>query len=393
MIYPFKPSLPKRNNAWIKRFLVLARAVTILPQSAFYRLLGVAATVSDSTARAANKPALFDVVGIGNAIVDVIAHADEAFLTHNALAKGAMTLIDAPRAETLYGKMASAIEASGGSAANTMAGLASLGGRAAFIGKTRDDQLGGIFRHDIRAAGVHFESAPATAGLPTARCLIFVTPDAQRTMQTFLGASVDLGPDDVDETLISSASVVYLEGYLWDRPQAKEAFQRAARIAHDAGRKVALTLSDPFCVDRHRADFRKLIESHVDVLFANEAEIKALYQVAAFDAALAQVRHHCEVAALTRSEKGAVIVAGDRIHAIAAAPVTRVVDTTGAGDLYAAGFLFGYTRALPLETCGRIGAIAAGEIISHYGARPDVTLADLIAAKLGPLSAAAKTAV
>lgn len=344
-------------------------------------------------ARAAKNPALFDVVGIGNAIVDVIAHADETFLQRNDLAKGAMTLIDAPRAETLYGRMASAIESSGGSAANTMAGLASLGGRASFIGKVRNDQLGGIFRHDIHAAGVHFESDPATAGLPTARCLIFVTPDAQRTMQTFLGASVDLGPDDVDETLIGDAAVTYLEGYLWDRPQAKEAFQRAARIAHGAGRKVSLTLSDPFCVDRHRADFLKLIEGHVDVLFANEAEIKSLYQVEDFEAAQARVRHHCEVAVLTRSEKGAVIAAGDQLHAVPAAPVARVVDTTGAGDLYAAGFLFGYTRGLPLDFCARIGALAAAEIISHYGARPAVKLADLVTAKLGPLPASAGAAV
>jgi sugar/nucleoside kinase (ribokinase family) len=288
--------------------------------------------------------------------------------------------------------MASAIEASGGSAANTMAGLASLGGRAAFIGKVRNDQLGGIFRHDIHAAGVHFESEPATAGLPTARCLIFVTPDAQRTMQTFLGASVDLGPDDVDESLISDAAVTYLEGYLWDKPQAKEAFQRAARIAHAAGRKVSLTLSDPFCVDRHRADFRKLIEGHVDVLFANEAEIKSLYQTDDFDAALALVRNSCEVAVLTRSEKGAVIASNDQLHAVPAAPVARVVDTTGAGDLYAAGFLFGYTRGLPLDLCSKIGAVAAAEIISHYGARPAVKLADLVTSKLGPLPATARAA-
>jgi sugar/nucleoside kinase (ribokinase family) len=348
--------------------------------------------VADSQTRNAKNPALFDVVGIGNAIVDVIAHADEDFLTRNELTKGAMTLIDAPRAETLYGRMASAIEASGGSAANTMAGLASLGGRAAFIGKVRNDQLGGIFRHDIHAAGVHFESEPATAGLPTARCLIFVTPDAQRTMQTFLGASVDLGPDDVDESLISDAAVTYLEGYLWDKPQAKEAFQRAARIAHAAGRKVSLTLSDPFCVDRHRADFRKLIEGHVDVLFANEAEIKSLYQTDDFDAALALVRNSCEVAVLTRSEKGAVVASNDQLHTVPAAPVARVVDTTGAGDLYAAGFLLGYTRGLPLDLCSKIGAVAAAEIISHYGARPAVRLADLVTSKLGPLPAAARAA-
>lgn len=335
-------------------------------------------------------PAAFDVVGIGNAIVDVIAHAQDGLLQQNGLVKGAMTLIEAERAEALYGLMGSAIEASGGSAANTMAGLASLGGRAAFIGKVRNDQLGGIFRHDIHAAGVHFESAPATAGLPTARCLIFVTPDAQRTMQTFLGASVDLGPADVDPNLIAATAVTYLEGYLWDRPEAKAAFQRAAEFAHKAGRKVALTLSDPFCVDRHRADFLRLIAGHVDVLFANEAEIKSLYQTENFDDALAQTRAHVEVAALTRSEKGAVIVAGQEVHAVSAEPVARVVDTTGAGDLYAAGFLFGYTRGLPLATCGRIGAIAAAEVISHYGARPETRLAEVIAAKLGPLPAGAR---
>ena len=296
-----------------------------------------------------------------------------------------MTLIEAERAEALYDVMGSAIEASGGSAANTMAGLASLGGRAAFIGKVRDDQLGGIFRHDIRAAGVHFETAPASGGLPTARCLIFVTPDAQRTMQTFLGASVALGPADVDANLVAATAVTYLEGYLWDRPEAKEAFQRAAGFAHKAGRKVALTLSDPFCVDRHRAGFLQLIAGHVDVLFANEAEIKSLYQTDRFEDALAKVRGQVEVAALTRSEKGAVIVAGGETHEVAAEPVARVVDTTGAGDLYAAGFLFGYTRGLPPATCGRIGAIAAAEVIGHYGARPEVKLAELIAGKLGPL--------
>lgn len=338
--------------------------------------------MSDATTKV-KTPARFDVVGIGNAIVDVIAHADDAFLKSNDLAKGAMTLIDAPRAETLYGKMASAIESSGGSAANTMAGLASLGGRAAFIGKTRDDQLGGIFRHDIRAAGVHFESASATSGLPTARCLIFVTSDAQRTMQTFLGASVELGPDDVDEAVIGAAAVVYLEGYLWDRPQAKEAFQRAARIAHDAGRKVALTLSDAFCVDRHRADFLALIEGHVDVLFANEAEIKSLYQVEDFATASARVRHHCEVAALTRSEKGAVIVKDDQILTIPAAPVARVIDTTGAGDLYAAGFLYGYTQGRDHADSGRIAALAAAEIISHFGARPETPLSELLLQQVG----------
>lgn len=337
-----------------------------------------------------SQPALdvptLDVVGIGNAIVDVIAKTDEAFLKTHGLTKAAMTLIDAERAESLYGVMGAGIEASGGSAANSMAGLASLGGRAGFIGKVRDDQLGGIFAHDIRAAGVQFQTPAATSGLPTARCLIFVTSDAQRTMQTFLGASTDLGPADVDEAMIASAAVTYLEGYLWDKPQAKEAFLRAAAAAHKAGRKVSLTLSDAFCVDRHRADFKRLVKDHVDVLFANEAEILSLYETTSFDEAVAQVRGDCDVAALTRSEKGAVIVAGDKSHAVAAEPIAKLVDTTGAGDLYAAGFLYGYTRALPLPVCGRIGAIAAAEIIGHYGARPEATLADLVKAKLGAVA-------
>lgn len=326
-----------------------------------------------------------DVLGIGNAIVDVVAQTDDVFLQDNGLAKGAMTLIDADRAESLYKLMGSAIEASGGSAANSMAGLASLGGKAGFIGKVRDDQLGGIFAHDIRATGVRFETPAATSGLPTARCLIFVTGDAQRTMNTFLGASTDLGPADVDEAMIASAAVTYLEGYLWDKPQAKEAFLRAAAAAHKAGRQVSLTLSDSFCVDRHRADFKTLVKSHVDVLFANEAEILSLYETASFDDAVSKVRADCAVAVLTRSEKGAVIVAGDSLHKVAAEPLHKLVDTTGAGDLYAAGFLYGYTRNLPLPTCGRIGAIAAAEVLSHYGARPETALADLVKGKLGSL--------
>jgi len=330
---------------------------------------------------------LLDVVGIGNAIVDVIAQTDDVFLQDNGLAKGAMTLIDAERAEGLYAAMGSAIEASGGSAANSMAGLASLGGRAGFIGKVRDDQLGGIFAHDIRASGVTFQTPPATGGLPTARCLIFVTADAQRTMQTFLGASTDLGPADVDEAMIASAAVTYLEGYLWDKQQAKEAFIRAAAAAHKAGRKVSLTLSDAFCVDRHRADFKRLVKDHVDILFANEAEILSLYETASFDAAVSKVRGDCDVTAVTRSEKGAVIVSGDDTHAVPAESIAKLVDTTGAGDLYAAGFLYGYTRGLPLPVAGRIGAIAAAEILGHYGARPTLKLADLVKAKLGPLAA------
>ncbi len=317
----------------------------------------------------------FDVVGIGNAIVDVLTQADDALVEAQGLPKGSMTLIDGHRAEDLYAQMGPAREISGGSAANTLAGVAALGGRAAFIGKVRNDQLGGIFRHDIRAAGVHFETPPATSGPPSGRCLIFVTPDAQRTMATFLGAANELGPDAVDPEVIAAAKVTYMEGYLFDRPAAKEAFIRAAEIARGAGRKVSLTLSDPFCVERHRAAFRDLVEHHIDILFANEQEICALYEVGDFDAALQAVRQHCEVAALTRSEHGSVVLAGDEVHVVDAAPLDRLVDTTGAGDLYAAGFLFGYTRGDSLYDCGRIGAIAAAEVISHFGARPEVDLA------------------
>lgn len=327
--------------------------------------------------------ASYDVVGIGNAIVDVIAHADDAFLEAEGLPKGAMTLIDTDQAEALYAKMAPGIEASGGSAANTMAGIASLGGSGAFFGKVRDDQLGEVFRHDIRAIGVDFDSPAATDGPPTARCLILVTPDAQRTMNTFLGACVDLGPEDVDPDTVKAAQVTYLEGYLWDPPRAKEAFVKAAEIAHGAGRKVALSLSDPFCVDRHRAEFRDLVDGHVDILFANEEEIKSLYEADSFDDALQEVRGKCEIAALTRSEKGSVIVAGDEMHVVDAEPVEKVVDTTGAGDLYAAGFLFGVTHGYGLAKAGRIAGIAAAEAISHMGARPEVSLKDLVKARLG----------
>jgi sugar/nucleoside kinase (ribokinase family) len=326
----------------------------------------------------------FDVVGMGNAMVDVIAHADEAFLAANRLTKGAMTLIDASRAEELYAGMAPAVEVSGGSAGNTMAAFASLGGRGAYIGKVNDDQLGQVFRHDIRAAGVAFDVPAAAGGAPTGRCLIFVTPDAQRTMQTFLGAGSELQPQDVDNALISASSVTYMEGYLWDPPGAKQAFLKAARLAHAAGRRVSISLSDPFCVERHREEFLDLVEHHVDVLFANEHEIMSLYQSRTFDDALQHVRRHCEVAALTRSEKGSVIVAGDAIHVIDAEPVAHVADSTGAGDAYAAGFLFGLTRGMPLATCGRLGGIAAAEVISHVGARPEEPLADLVRRVLGP---------
>ena len=287
---------------------------------------------------AAIDVAPIDVVGIGNAIVDVIAHSDEAFIAAQSFAKGSMNLIDAPRAQSLYDAMGPAIESSGGSAGNTMAGIASLGGRGAYIGKVRDDELGAVFRHDLTAMGVKFETPAATSGPATARCLIMVTPDGQRTMGTYLGACVELGPDEIEEALIASAQVTYLEGYLFDPPQAQAAFRRAAAVAHAAGRRVALSLSDPFCVGRHRAVFRELVQGEVDILFANEAEICSLYETDDFAAAAKAVRGHVAIAALTRSERGSLVLADGEEHAVAAAPVARVVDTTGAGDLYAAGF-------------------------------------------------------
>jgi sugar/nucleoside kinase (ribokinase family) len=323
----------------------------------------------------------FDVLGVGNAIVDVLAHADDAFINTHGLAKGAMTLIDEDTASRLYDAMGPAVECSGGSAANTIAGLASLGGSGAFIGKVCDDELGAVFRHDIRALGIAFETLLAGDSAPTARCLILVTPDAQRTMQTYLGACVELGPDDIDDELVAAARVCYLEGYLWDRPEAKEAFRKAARISHQAGHRVSLSLSDPFCVDRHRDDFLSLVEDHVDILFANEEEILSLYQADTFDAALQRVRGHCEIAALTRGEKGSVIVSGDQVHVVDAAPAERVVDTTGAGDAYAAGFLHGLSDDHDLAACARIAGIAAAEVIVHMGARPEISLKDVVAEK------------
>jgi len=323
--------------------------------------------------------ASFDVVGIGNAIVDVIAHAEEDFLEREKLVKGTMALIDAARAEALYQMMGPAIESSGGSAGNTMAGLASLGGKGAYIGKVRDDLLGQVFRHDITAIGVRFDSPAAASGPPTARCLILVTADGQRTMNTYLGACVELGPADIDPEIVSAAEITYLEGFLFDPPQAQEGFRKAAGIAHAAGRQVALSLSDPFCVERHRAAFRDLVGGHVDILFANEAEICSLYETDDFDKAAAEVRGHVAIAALTRSAAGSVIFAPGAAHRIAAAPVERVVDTTGAGDLYASGFLYGLTRNLPLPICGELGSLCAAEIISHFGARPEVKLSELVA--------------
>jgi len=320
----------------------------------------------------------YDVLGIGNALVDVLVHVDEGVLEREGMVKGAMALVDAEAAGALYDRLPPGVEISGGSAGNTMAGLASLGGTGAYFGKVAPDQLGQVFAHDMRASGINFASTPSTSGATTGRCLILVTPDGQRTMNTYLGAGLELSPGDIDERVVSSARITYLEGYLWDPPLAKEAFKKAASLAHAAGRRVSLTLSDSFCVERHRAEFRDLVEHHVDILFANEHEVMALYEAATFDGALRQVRGTCEVAALTRSAKGSVIVAGGDIIEIAAEPVERVVDTTGAGDLYAAGFLFGLARGRPLPECGRIAAIAAAEIISHVGARPETSLADLV---------------
>ncbi|MEZ5831214.1 MAG: adenosine kinase [Dongiaceae bacterium] len=325
---------------------------------------------------------VIDVVGIGNAIVDVLAHCEDSFIEEMRLNKGAMTLIGTDRAEELYDAMGPAMEISGGSAANTTVGIASLGGRAAFIGKVGNDQLGGIFRHDVRAAGVHYDIPPAHSTTPTARSMILVTPDAERTMNTFLGACHELTPDDIDPHLIQRARVTYMEGYLWDPPLAKEAFLKAARIAHDAGQEVALTLSDSFCVKRYLREFQDLVMNHVDILFANIGEITALWETDDWDEAARITQQHCDLAALTRSELGSVIVTADEMIEIPAWPVDQVVDLTGAGDLYASGFLYGYTHGRDFETCGRIASLAAGEVISHIGARPETPLAELLLSRL-----------
>ena len=323
------------------------------------------------------SPEAFDVVGIGNALIDVLSHEEDAFIEANDLVKGSMTLIDTERAETLYAAMGAGIEVSGGSAANTIAGIASFGGHAAYIGRVFDDQLGTVFAHDMRATGVTFRSAPATDGPPTGRCLIVVTPDAQRTMNTYLGSSEFLGPEHVDVELIAAAQVTYLEGYLFDRPPAQEAYWKASQTAHGAGRRVGLTLSDTFCVDRHRDAWRDLVADQVDILFANEEEAKTLYGVDTFDEALAAARADVEVAAITRGPKGSVVARGDEVADVAAHPVEKVVDTTGAGDLYAAGFLFGFTRDRSMADCARLGSVAASAVIGHTGPRPGLSLAQL----------------
>ena len=322
-----------------------------------------------------------DIAGVGNAIVDVIASVDDDFLQAHDVAKGRMTLIDEPRAEALYAAMGAGRAISGGSAANTLAGLASLGASGGYIGKVADDQLGGIFAHDLRAAGVAYGTPPLTGGPSTARCLIAVTPDGERSMNTFLGASTLFSESDLDPDMIRGAKAVFLEGYLFDKDEAKQAFVAASEIAAAAGRKVALTLSDLFCVERHRASFRYLVKSHVDILFANEDEIVALYEAKDFDDALIMAREECEFAALTRSEKGSVVVSSESAFVVPADPVENVVDATGAGDLYAAGFLHGWARGRSPYDCGRLGTVAAAEVISHYGARPETSLKELARAK------------
>jgi sugar/nucleoside kinase (ribokinase family) len=317
----------------------------------------------------------YDVLGIGNAIVDVIARAEEDFLLRHGMHKGGMALIDEARAQAIYDAMGPAVEMSGGSAANTIVGVAGFGARAGFIGKVKDDPLGWAFQHDIRAAGVSFETAPAADGPSTARCYVIVTPDGERTLNTYLGAAQDLHPADVDAKQISAAAIIYLEGYLWDPPHAKEAFRKAAKIAHDAGRRVALTLSDAFCVDRYRDEFLHLLRSGtVDIVFANEHELRSLYQSADFDTAVAALRADARLAVVTRSAKGSVIVTRENAEVVPANPIDRVVDATGAGDLFAAGFLFGIARGFNHRRAAMLGSLAAAEVIQHIGARPEVSL-------------------
>jgi sugar/nucleoside kinase (ribokinase family) len=320
----------------------------------------------------------FDVLGIGNAIVDVLARTDDDFLARQKMRKGAMQLIDESQAARIYDAMGPAVEVSGGSAANTIVGAASLGARTAFVGKVKDDELGRVFAHDIRAAGVAFTTPPASAGPSTARCYVLVTPDGERTMNTFLGAAQDLHPNDIDADAIAAAQIIYLEGYLWDPPRAKEAFLKAAKIAHDAERDVALTLSDAFCVDRYRAEFLDLIRNGtVDLVFANERELHRLYETADFDTALKALRNDARLAVVTRSEKGCLVVSREGTDAVPANPIDRLVDATGAGDLFAAGFLVGLSRGADNRTAARLGALAAAEVIQHLGARPEMSLKDL----------------
>jgi len=323
--------------------------------------------------------AIYDVLTIGNAIVDIIATSEDDFLVREEIQKGAMNLIDADRAEHLYSVMGPAIEASGGSAGNTAAGIASLGGKAAYFGKVCDDHLGGIFTHDIQAIGVAYDTKKLTGTPPTARSMIFVTPDGERSMNTYLGACVELGPEDIDENVVAGSQITYFEGYLWDPPRAKEAIRNAAEIAHKNGRQVSMTLSDPFCVDRYRDEFLELMTSGtVDIVFANEAEVKSLYQTASLESAIDAIRKDCKLAAVTRSEHGSIVITRKNTHEIKAQPIEELVDTTGAGDLYASGFLWGLTHQKDLPTCAKLGGLAASEVIQHVGPRPQVSLKTLV---------------
>lgn len=329
--------------------------------------------------------ASYHLLTIGNAIVDVVATVEDDLIEQLGLVRGTMNLVDAERSAQIHaaigGEEGPAITASGGSAGNTIYGLAALGGRGAYIGKVRDDTLGQFFSDDMERLGVDFPTTPADAGPATARCMVLVTPDAHRTMCTYLGACVRLGPADIDPETVRAAEITYMEGYLYDPPEAQRAFVKAAEIAHQAGRRVSVTLSDPFCVDRHRDAFRQLVAGHVDILFANEEEILSLYQVDRFDDALQAVRGDCHIAALTRSERGSVIVSGEEVHVLDAEPVDQVLDTTGAGDLYASGFLYGITHGYGLADSGRIGGMAAAEVIRQIGPRPPATLSELVAAR------------
>lgn len=320
--------------------------------------------------------AKYDVLGIGNAIFDILVRTDDNFLAQQGMTKGSMALIDEARAASIYAAMGPATEMSGGSAANTIVGIASFGAKAAYVGKVKDDQIGRLYSHDIRATGVAFETAAASSGPATGCSYILVTPDGERTMNTFLGACVNLGPADIDPAVVADAQVTYMEGYLWDKPLAKEAFILAAELAHGAGRKTALTLSDSFCVDRHRDSFLDLIRNGIDILFANEKEIMSLYQTERFPEALKAARQDCDIAVLTRSEAGCVVARKDEMHTVPSHYVREVVDATGAGDLFSAGFLYGYTNGKGLVESARLGALAAAEVISHIGARPEVNLRD-----------------
>lgn len=324
------------------------------------------------------KMTKYDVVGVGNAIVDILAKVDDSFLKKHGLTKASMSLISETEAYTLYDDMPPAVEKSGGSAANTLAGIASFGGKAAFIGKVKDDELGGIFGHDLRSIGVHFDTMPSKKGAATAKCLIAITPDAERTMSTFLGATKEITIDDIDEDVIASSKVTYLEGYLWDEPNAKEAMKRAVAIARKNDRKVALSLSDAFCVDRHRQEFLNLIKEGVDILFANEAEVKCLFETDNLDQCVEKIKSYADIIAITLGAKGSLVIHGDVIQKIAPVTGIKVVDTTGAGDLYASGFLYGYTHGYNFEQCGKLATLSASEVIQHVGARPESKLSDLI---------------